>query len=86
MPAPDGPPHDLPRLIKVLAHHQVECLIVGGAAAYAYGERPTDDADFYSLVGTAPTISVTSAPRPGSEPTKPASPKEKVPPSEPMSQ
>ena len=46
MPAPDGPPHDLPRLIKMLDHHQVEYLIVGGAAAYAYGaERPTDDAD-----------------------------------------
>lgn len=46
MPAPDGPPHDLPRLIEVLDRHHVEYLIVGGAAAYAYGtERPTEDAD-----------------------------------------
>lgn len=46
MPAPDGPPHDLPHLIEVLNRHEVEYLIVGGAAAYAYGaERPTDDAD-----------------------------------------
>ena len=46
MPRPDGPPHDLPRLIEVLDRYEVEYLIVGGAAAYAYGaERPTDDAD-----------------------------------------
>ena len=46
MPQPDGPPHDLPRLIEVLDRYEVEYLIVGGAAAYAYGaERPTDDAD-----------------------------------------
>ena len=46
MPALDGPPHDLPRLIDVLDRHEVEYLIVGGAAAYAYGaERPTEDAD-----------------------------------------
>ena len=45
MPRPDGPPH-LPRLIEVLDRYEVEYLIVGGAAAYAYGaERPTDDAD-----------------------------------------
>jgi hypothetical protein len=46
MPQLDGPPHDLPRLIEVLDRYEVEYLIVGGAAAYAYGaERPTDDAD-----------------------------------------
>ena len=46
MPELDGPPHDLPRLIEVLDRYEVEYLIVGGAAAYAYGaERPTDDAD-----------------------------------------
>lgn len=46
MPELDGPPHDLPRLIEVLDRHGVEYLIVGGAAAYAYGaERPTEDAD-----------------------------------------
>ncbi len=46
MPGPDGPPHDLPRLIEVLNRHEVQYLIVGGAAAYAYGaERPTEDAD-----------------------------------------
>jgi hypothetical protein len=46
MSQPDGPPHDLPRLIEVLDRYEVEYLIVGGAAAYAYGaERPTDDAD-----------------------------------------
>ena len=46
MPSLDGPPHDLPRLIKVLDRWEVEYLIVGGAAAYAYGaERPTEDAD-----------------------------------------
>jgi hypothetical protein len=33
-------------LIEVLDRHQVEYLIVGGAAAVAYGaERPTEDAD-----------------------------------------
>ena len=46
MPSLDGPPHDLPRLIEVLDRYEVEYLIVGGAAAYAYGaERPTEDAD-----------------------------------------
>ena len=46
MPSFDGPPHDLPRLIEVLDRYEVEYLIVGGAAAYAYGaERPTEDAD-----------------------------------------
>ncbi len=46
MPSLDGPPHDLPRLIEVLDHYEVEYLIVGGAAAYAYGAaRPTEDAD-----------------------------------------
>ena len=38
------------------------------------------------LVGTAPTMSVTWTPTPGSDPTKPASPKAKIPPSAPMSQ
>ena len=37
-------------------------------------------------VGTAPTTSVTDTPSPGSEPTKGASPKAKIPPSEPISQ
>jgi hypothetical protein len=46
MPGLDGPPLDLSRLIEVLDRHAVEYLIVGGAAAFAYGaERPTDDAD-----------------------------------------
>ncbi len=46
MTPPDGPPHDLPRLIATLDRHGVEYLIVGGAAGYAYGvQRPTDDAD-----------------------------------------
>jgi hypothetical protein len=46
MPELDGPPHDLPRLIEVLDRYEVEYLIVGGAAAFAYGaERPTEDAD-----------------------------------------
>ncbi len=46
MPEPDGPPHDLPHLIEVLDRHGVEYLVVGGAAAFAYGvERPTEDAD-----------------------------------------
>jgi hypothetical protein len=46
MPELDGPPHDLPCLIEVLDRYEVEYLIVGGAAAYAYGaERPTEDAD-----------------------------------------
>jgi hypothetical protein len=46
MPSPDGPPHDLGRLIEVLDRHGVEYLIVGGVAAIGYGaERPTDDAD-----------------------------------------
>ncbi len=43
----DGPPHDLPRLIEVLDRHGVEYLIVGGAAAFAYGAtRLTDDVDY----------------------------------------
>jgi hypothetical protein len=43
---PDGPPHDLQRLIEVLDCHEVEYVVVGGAAAYAYGaRRRTDDAD-----------------------------------------
>jgi hypothetical protein len=46
MPGLDGPPSDLRRLIEVLDRYAVEYLIVGGAAAYAYGaKRPTDDAD-----------------------------------------
>ena len=46
MPRLDGPPHDFPRSIEVLDRYEVEYLIVGGAAAYAYGaERPTEDAD-----------------------------------------
>lgn len=46
MPRPDGPGHDLRRLIDVLDRHGVEYLLVGGAAATAHGaERPTDDAD-----------------------------------------
>jgi hypothetical protein len=46
MPEIEGPLHDLPRLIEVLDRYKVEYLIVGGAAAYAYGaERPTEDAD-----------------------------------------
>ena len=46
MPKPDGPELDLPRLISVLDHQGVEYLVIGGAAAVAYGaERPTQDAD-----------------------------------------
>lgn len=46
MPEPDGPPHDLGRLIEVLDRHGVEYLIVGGVAAIGYGaERLTEDAD-----------------------------------------
>jgi hypothetical protein len=46
MPSLDGPPHDLPRLIEVLDRYEVEYLIVGGAAAYAYGAvPPAEDAD-----------------------------------------
>jgi predicted nucleotidyltransferase len=45
-PDPDGLPHDLPRLIEVLDRHRVDYLVVGGAAAYAYGaQRPTEDVD-----------------------------------------
>jgi hypothetical protein len=43
---PDGPPHDLRRLIEVLDRYGVEYLMVGGVAAIGYGaERPTEDAD-----------------------------------------
>jgi predicted nucleotidyltransferase len=43
---PEGPPHDLRRLIEVLDRHGVEYLMVGGVAAIGYGaERPTEDAD-----------------------------------------
>lgn len=46
MARPDSPSHNLPRLIEVLDRHEVEYLIVGGAAAVAYGaQRPTEDAD-----------------------------------------
>jgi hypothetical protein len=46
MPTPDGPSHDLARLIEVLDQHSVEYLVCGGAAAQAYGAgRPTEDAD-----------------------------------------
>jgi hypothetical protein len=46
MAKPDGPPHDLIRLIRVLDRHEVDYLLVGGAAARAYGaERLTEDAD-----------------------------------------
>jgi len=46
MADPDGPPHDLRRLIEVLDHYGVEYLRVGGVAAIGYGaERPTEDAD-----------------------------------------
>lgn len=42
----EGPEHGLPRLIEVLDRYKVDYLIVGGAAAVAYGaRRPTDDAD-----------------------------------------
>ena len=45
MPEPDAR-HDLRHLIEVLDRHGVEYLLVGGAAATAYGaERPTDDID-----------------------------------------
>lgn len=46
MATPDGPPHDLVRLVAALDRHGVAYLLVGGAAAHAYGaERMTDDAD-----------------------------------------
>jgi hypothetical protein len=44
--APDDPPHDLVRLLGTLERHGVEYLLVGGAAARAYGgTRLTEDAD-----------------------------------------
>jgi hypothetical protein len=47
MPTADKPGHDLRRLIEALDHYAVEYLVVGGAAAVAYGAaRPTEDADF----------------------------------------
>jgi len=44
MLAPDsaGPPHDLARLIEILDRHGVEYLLVGGAAARAYGAKTPD--------------------------------------------
>ncbi len=46
MPAADGPTHDLIRLITALDRHEVDYLLVGGAAARAYGAtKPTEDAD-----------------------------------------
>jgi hypothetical protein len=46
MADPDGPPHDLGRLIEVLDRFGVEYLMVGGVADIGYGaERPTEDAD-----------------------------------------
>lgn len=46
MAAPDGPPHDLVRLLTTLDRHGVQYVLVGGAAARAYGAgRLTDDAD-----------------------------------------
>src|SRR5580658_8396199 len=46
MATADEPAHDLRRLIEALDHYAVEYLIVGGAAAVAYGAaRPTEDAD-----------------------------------------
>lgn len=46
MPTPDGPPHDLVWLVTTLDRHGVEYVLVGGAAAQAYGAgRPTEDAD-----------------------------------------
>lgn len=46
MAAADGPPHDLVRLAETLGRHGVQYLLVGGAAAYAYGvQRVTEDAD-----------------------------------------
>jgi hypothetical protein len=42
----DGPTHDLVRLVTVLDRHGVEYLLVGAAAARAYGAgRLTEDAD-----------------------------------------
>jgi len=46
MREPEGPRHDLRRLIEVLDRHGVEYLLVGGAVAAAHGaERLTDAAD-----------------------------------------
>jgi shikimate 5-dehydrogenase len=42
----EDPPHNLRQLIDVLDRHQVDYLVVGGAAAVAYGAtRRTEDAD-----------------------------------------
>ncbi len=42
----DGPPLDLPRIVQTLDRHNVEYILVGGAAAIAYGaERRTKDVD-----------------------------------------
>ncbi len=44
--AADGPPHDLVWLAETLDRHNVQYLLVGGAAAHAYGAaRETTDAD-----------------------------------------
>jgi hypothetical protein len=46
MPTPDGPVHDLGRIVEVLERNGVEYLLVGGVAAIGYGAtRPTEDAD-----------------------------------------
>jgi hypothetical protein len=46
MPAPDGPPHDLGRVVEALERHGVEYLLIGGVAAIGYGAaRPTEDTD-----------------------------------------
>ena len=46
MATPDGPPRDLVRLVTTLDRHGVEYVLVGGAAARAYGAgRLTENAD-----------------------------------------
>jgi hypothetical protein len=47
MPELDRPPHNLPHLIEVVDRYEVGYMLVGGAAAYAYGATiPTEDADY----------------------------------------
>lgn len=57
MPELEGRPYDLPRLIEVLDRHQVEYLIVGGAAAFAYGPsaRPKTPTAWYAESGPTST-------------------------------
>lgn len=46
VPAIDGLPHELGRVVEALEQHRVEYLLIGGVAAIGYGaRRPTEDTD-----------------------------------------